>query len=223
MNQDEAFLCAILENPHDDGVRLIYADWLDEHGQAERAEFIRLQIAGTQELHQRALLSRHAASWFRGVRSVGEPVDLGFFGESTVPEMEWQVRRGFVEGVRLSLDDFQQQARTLFAHQPVTRVTLTDRVPQSIAIQNSSRSWFTCLGDLHLARFSYDLPCCLEPFLGEPVYSGVDPWKRWDYPSLEAAQAALSHACVGWGRQEAGLPPLLSAVYNPGVSTLLEE
>ncbi len=33
----------IIEDPHDDAPRLVYADYLDEHGQSERAEFIRVQ------------------------------------------------------------------------------------------------------------------------------------------------------------------------------------
>jgi uncharacterized protein (TIGR02996 family) len=37
-------LRAICESPADDAPRLIYADWLDENGDAERAEFIRLQV-----------------------------------------------------------------------------------------------------------------------------------------------------------------------------------
>lgn len=37
-------LPAVLANPHDVAPRLIYADWLEEHGQQERAEFIRVQI-----------------------------------------------------------------------------------------------------------------------------------------------------------------------------------
>lgn len=38
-------LAAILANPAEDAVRLIYADWLEEHGQQPtRANFIRLQI-----------------------------------------------------------------------------------------------------------------------------------------------------------------------------------
>ena len=44
MPSDEAFLHAICENPQDDAPRLIYADWLEEHGQLERTEFIRAQI-----------------------------------------------------------------------------------------------------------------------------------------------------------------------------------
>jgi uncharacterized protein (TIGR02996 family) len=222
MTEVEAFLRAILEDPADDDVRLIYADWLEEHGHVERAEFLRLQISQREEGRQRELLARHTASWFRGllpmhswqVRRVGGP-DLGFFGESTVPEIEWQVRRGFVQAVSLSLDDFWRYAVHLFRSQPVTRVTLTDRLPQSVGL-DPSRSWFTCPGDPHLARFSYELPCCLEPFLGEPaVHSGLDPWKLWYYNTLEAAQAALSRACVVWGRHEAGLPPLPVAAYNP--------
>src|SRR5947209_8162096 len=43
MNQEQASLQAIREKPDDDAPRLIYADWLDEHGQADRAEFIRVQ------------------------------------------------------------------------------------------------------------------------------------------------------------------------------------
>jgi uncharacterized protein (TIGR02996 family) len=34
----------ILANPHADVPRLVYADWLEEHDRAERAEFIRVQI-----------------------------------------------------------------------------------------------------------------------------------------------------------------------------------
>ena len=43
MTQDDAFLASIIESPDDDDPRLIYADWLDEHGQTERAEFLRVQ------------------------------------------------------------------------------------------------------------------------------------------------------------------------------------
>src|SRR3954469_1413723 len=41
---EEAFLSDIRANPEDDGVRLIFADWLEEHGRPQRAEFIRVQV-----------------------------------------------------------------------------------------------------------------------------------------------------------------------------------
>jgi uncharacterized protein (TIGR02996 family) len=40
MTHDDAFLQAILEAPEDDTPRLIYADWLDEHGELARDEWI---------------------------------------------------------------------------------------------------------------------------------------------------------------------------------------
>lgn len=38
-----AFLADILEHPDDDTPRLVYADWLEDHGEPQRAEFIRVQ------------------------------------------------------------------------------------------------------------------------------------------------------------------------------------
>ncbi len=40
---NDALLRSILENPADDAPRLVYADWLDDHGEPVRAEFIRVQ------------------------------------------------------------------------------------------------------------------------------------------------------------------------------------
>ena len=77
MDQHEAFLHAILEAPEDDAPRLVYADWLDDHGQPARAEFIRLQCALAKlppdapqrpEMRQREeeLLSLHSWEWAAG-------------------------------------------------------------------------------------------------------------------------------------------------------------
>jgi uncharacterized protein (TIGR02996 family) len=40
---EAGLLAAICERPEDDGPRLVYADWLDEHGEGDRASFIRVQ------------------------------------------------------------------------------------------------------------------------------------------------------------------------------------
>jgi uncharacterized protein (TIGR02996 family) len=40
--QEQAFLRAIAENPHDEALWLILADWLDEHEDSPRAELLRL-------------------------------------------------------------------------------------------------------------------------------------------------------------------------------------
>ena len=62
MSDHAAFLNAVLERPDDDLPRLVYADYLDETGEPNRAEFIRVQI----ELARLAL-----AAGPRGGRSSG--------------------------------------------------------------------------------------------------------------------------------------------------------
>jgi uncharacterized protein (TIGR02996 family) len=42
-SQQPAFLRAIAGSPDDDAPRLVYSDWLEEHGDPDRAEFIRVQ------------------------------------------------------------------------------------------------------------------------------------------------------------------------------------
>ncbi|MCI0701325.1 MAG: TIGR02996 domain-containing protein [Planctomycetia bacterium] len=41
MSDEAAFLRAIQANPADSTAKLVYADWLDEHGEQERAEYVR--------------------------------------------------------------------------------------------------------------------------------------------------------------------------------------
>ncbi len=42
---EQRFLDAIRQRPDDPETRVVYADWLEERGQAQRAEFLRLQLA----------------------------------------------------------------------------------------------------------------------------------------------------------------------------------
>ena len=44
MTQLDALLVAVCSVPDDDLPRLVYADWCDENGQGDRAEFIRTQV-----------------------------------------------------------------------------------------------------------------------------------------------------------------------------------
>src|SRR5262245_38755690 len=48
MPDRDAFIRMINAQPEDDGPRLVYADWLEETGDCDRAEFIRLQIELTK-------------------------------------------------------------------------------------------------------------------------------------------------------------------------------
>jgi uncharacterized protein (TIGR02996 family) len=52
MSSRTSFIAAIAAAPDDDLPRLVFADWLDEHGDPARAEFIRLQVAAAREAEQ---------------------------------------------------------------------------------------------------------------------------------------------------------------------------
>ncbi len=46
---DKQFRRAITAEPNNESLRLVYADWLEEQGDSDRAEFIRIQIASKAE------------------------------------------------------------------------------------------------------------------------------------------------------------------------------
>src|SRR3954453_18261421 len=73
-----AFLRGIGGEPDDDTPRLVYADWLDEHGEADRAEFIRVQCElarwvpdlgrrGSLKARASELLAAHRQEWLGGL------------------------------------------------------------------------------------------------------------------------------------------------------------
>ena len=74
MKVRDALLAAILDAPDDDAPRLVFADWLDEHGEPDRAAFIRVQIerarlpeddprAEALKAREDALLRAHREVW----------------------------------------------------------------------------------------------------------------------------------------------------------------
>jgi uncharacterized protein (TIGR02996 family) len=96
-----AFLRAIADNPDDDLPRLVFADWLDEHGEPERAEFIRVQCEAARlrqndprlvelNLREVELLANHEADWqpgpFDGLTP--GPYQRGFIRDLTVTRFE---------------------------------------------------------------------------------------------------------------------------------------
>lgn len=48
MSERAAFMAAICQTPADDTARLVFADWLEENGEPERAEFIRVGVTLAQ-------------------------------------------------------------------------------------------------------------------------------------------------------------------------------
>jgi uncharacterized protein (TIGR02996 family) len=123
LTHEGAFLADICEHPDEDAPRLVYADWLDDHGQPGRAEFIRVQCerarlpegddrqAGLAAREERLLLE-HEGAWRAGLPAL-DGVTWGDFS------------RGFVEAAFVgSVEDFLRSAGALFAAAPVSRVRI---------------------------------------------------------------------------------------------------
>jgi uncharacterized protein (TIGR02996 family) len=120
---DRAFLAAILDAPDDDAPRLIYADWLDEQGESDRAEFIRLQI---REAHMAEDDPERP-----GVHARAEYLGRTHHVEwaSRLPQVEgvhWEVfDRGFFVAARFDHPDhFFAHARDVFAAAPIQELRL---------------------------------------------------------------------------------------------------
>jgi uncharacterized protein (TIGR02996 family) len=114
----EPFLRAICADPEDDTVRLVYADWLDENGDPDRAEFIRLQIQRAQlkaggespkELKDRDVLLRRLHEERRR-REL--PLKI-------LPDTWQRFWRGFVSGVTANAGYLLQNADAIFTAAPI--------------------------------------------------------------------------------------------------------
>jgi uncharacterized protein (TIGR02996 family) len=123
MSYRQAFLRDILDHPDDDVPRRVFADWLDEHGEADRAEFIRAQVrlstvpegAGERlELgrRERQLLREHRDRWLAPLRGLVR--DAHF-------------RRGFVESAQFDAETFLDHGDEVFAREPVRGVSFLER------------------------------------------------------------------------------------------------
>src|SRR5438046_2179086 len=117
---EQAFFDRIRDEPSDDAPRLIYADWLDENGQPERAEFIRIQCAldrlpdddpSRPELRERErqLSEAHESQWTGEISSLANVE--GF-------------RRGVIDSVSLDPNQFLCNGQRLFSLAPIRKVRL---------------------------------------------------------------------------------------------------
>jgi uncharacterized protein (TIGR02996 family) len=141
-----AFLAAVVANPDDDTTRLVAADFLEENGDAERAEFIRIQVTLARLEESGLSLSPEAREFrrkewpFIGPQAEasrlwgpqdcpelirGTPTQAGMpssRGEDT-ERLKW--RRGFVEWVACPVVQWLRVGVAVRARNPVRRVILS--------------------------------------------------------------------------------------------------
>jgi len=164
MLDEQAFLETIFERPEDDGPRLVYADWLDEHGHTDRAEFIRVQIESSKVAprtaahrafakRERALLAKRRTDWF---------------GEFDGWELNkiFAIRRGFVDGIDAYGQVFLHHMDKHFQRNPIQEVRL-EGMKREMAIEVARHPRLARLRKLEMCKAEIDANT-LREFLASP-------------------------------------------------------
>jgi uncharacterized protein (TIGR02996 family) len=185
---EDAFLADILEHPEDDTPRLVFADWLDDHAQPERAEFIRLQVELARlSAHdprrpalvkrEQVLVQRYARQWF--VPPAGWQPGQAFF-----------VRRGFPDTLALGTEDLLEQAPQLLERWPITRLRGSYGMARSLHVVRAlaESPWLSRIRSLEMFNGHIAGALVLRAVAASPHIAGLT--------SLYAGQCALGDGVV---------------------------
>jgi len=206
---NRAFLEAIADAPTDDALRLIYADWLEEHGMVARAEFIRVQCALAQKAmydpsrlplvkREQALLEEHGAEWARPVAPIVRA---------------YTFHRGFVDSVAIGARKLLLHGEKLFQSGPIrhvkvlrlgsSNVTVADLVGwkllpriRSLALQGTLapvelRTFITAPGLKNLTGLALECPFQAETL--QPLLAGCLPYLETLDLSAEESVLTATH------------------------------
>ncbi|MGL6076967.1 MAG: TIGR02996 domain-containing protein [Fimbriiglobus sp.] len=212
MNDDQlALLRNIRANPDDNLARLVYADWVEEQGDKDLGDLIRLHIERERAesgspayfnlITQSAmLLAQHRDRWTDELRQR--------FGVTGV-----EFNRGIPEEVELPLTSFGGVAEELFGTLPIRHVMFTGvktlakvrelKLPSDVARSVAAGGF-----DHNLAMRGFDLPrhtlARRTLTLLDPAPAGLEPQLRygrwrilcpavWHEPDLQAESAFFNH------------------------------
>jgi uncharacterized protein (TIGR02996 family) len=212
MTPEDAFVADILEHQDDDGPRLIFADYLEDAGDADRAEFIRVQCrraaGGADEvlLRRRAegLLQAHWDDWVGPLGAlVGESRQEPWLRGGYHPEALYKFRRGFVYVLDLPARRFLDHGAEILRLAPLRQVRLHGAGPLAAELA----------GCVHLGRLER---IDFTDYFDAPVDAGA----------MKALAGSPHLGCLrGLGLYrnnigDGGLAALAGAAWLPGVAVL---
>lgn len=228
MTDGAALLASVLAHPEDDAPRLVYADWCDENGQPERAEFIRVQIA-LSRMAKPSSADRKLATERLAAMHKGQPVKGRPGGRATLLAREaylldrhraqWEPRgkprlgcvwgKGFIREAGGELLAWLAHGRLLVTRQPVVRVEVTDRRPSAghweLLGGDDVWAWFRA-GHQTEAGGSDSLPPAVFDAMPGAAADGPPLWVK-GYESPAEAMSALSAGLLAWAKGAAGGSP----------------
>jgi uncharacterized protein (TIGR02996 family) len=193
MSTEAALLRTIRDTPDDDTARLVYADFVEEEGDAARGEFIRVQVAlarlpdddprrAALEDREHELLAENEDRW------LDLPADADGLAE-------WEFERGFVNEVAATPWFMLGPGADLCAAHPVRRwrvQSAQDNMADDL-IECGRNGWFARLEAVDLAGW-YQSIGELERFLTRSDFEQLRELDLTDRPGLEHLPAILERA-----------------------------
>jgi uncharacterized protein (TIGR02996 family) len=157
MTEIDSLFQMVIANPEDDLPRLVYADWIEENGQPERAAFIRSQIElsrcspwepfAVQCRHFHADDIYYGRSWFTDLPDTGEQSSI-----------RWDSKRAYRRGFGWGLDvkfvpALVAVGQALFAAAPIGRLALSTATLQDwLALARCA--WLNRVSTMHFTSLT---------------------------------------------------------------------
>jgi uncharacterized protein (TIGR02996 family) len=201
-------LWACCERPRDDVPRLVLADWLEEHGDAARAEYVRgaVRLAGMKVGHPDygKLRERVRRLEWEGKDGWLWPLPELFTDVEWLPAFE----RGLAAFLQAPVGAFVRGAGAAFAYHPITYVVLRSN---SLTLGGHAGPGLDAMYDAAMTGRGVAharLPGALFPYLTRTGLACDLRGAEARFPVPVNGQWVVSRAAVAYGRDRAGLPPL---------------
>jgi len=206
-----ALLRTVLGHPDDDTPRLIYADFLDENGQPERAEFVRSQCSGANILKWCANGNHnetsHLCEWCRDMglpnvrQQAGDSIWEVRFGKQN--KLSWL--SGFITLVTGTLEDLMLHLPAIVREHPVQphESMVADR---KLAYWTNAKNpywwYFTDNSTAPIPQRDHWLPKSLREFFGESQYSKSRTSDVFGFDSSREGNLALAKSLIDWAKSQ---------------------
>lgn len=153
----------ILDNPNNDEARLVYADWLEDHGYSDHGQLIRLQIE--QNIVRKC--SSHptgvAFCVFCGRDCILQMQILDHLDKVKEKEPIWQAseqfwvdfKRGFVDTIHCNMLMWTGLGPKLLKMQPITTVDIIDKDPYRYALPITAINPPSSIESGHIACYRF--------------------------------------------------------------------
>jgi uncharacterized protein (TIGR02996 family) len=221
-SEDQAFMRAIIASPEDDAPRLVYADWLDDHREEDKATWIQGSI---ESKRTGALCTASYLDYKRNLKQ-----SLGVLGVSTIggwtPHIFYTdidniepllnlgdpsiicFERGFVNRVICTFDEWIYYLGTKICNNPITSITIKGKIPfRAVDTTTELNRWV----------FWRNGPGSVGSEVPDEIFNHVYPYSETSevqhgplsialccgFRTVAAAYKALTQGCLDWARSEA--------------------